>query len=355
MGEIFEKLAEHAEARQQYELSHAIRSELARAGQGSAQAQGSLALSFTKLGDISLLEGHRELAHTHYSQALRLREALLAGKQPQGTALIDLATSYVKLGGVSEPEEARRYFGQALKFRQSIAAKTTGASLRFRERDVWITLNKLAELSLRLKDIAAARDYYDQALAQAFKLRDLAPQSIRAKIDLAHSHAHVGVVRAGQGDQDASKNSFREALELLRPLADEDPRNLEVRTTLALVLARHGDHVLAVEQAEYFRGLAPQNYLNLYNVACCYSLSAGAVAGGRSADALTADELALQRRYADQAIATLRQAADHGLKGTEGVVADPDLDAIRSHPEYPRLLETLAAAESSGVTSPAQP
>jgi tetratricopeptide (TPR) repeat protein len=336
MGDIFQNLAQHKEAREQYEQSHAIRLELAKTG--TAAAHSNLALSFTKLGDISLLEGDRKLAHQHYSEALRLREALATNAQDTA-AQINLATSFIKVGGVSEPEEERKYYGRALTIRQSIAASTTGSTRPNRERDVWITFNKLAELSLQLKEVSAASEYYDQALAQAVKIQGLVPTSTRAKSDLAVSYMRAGAVRARLGESDAAKSDFAQALDLLQPLAGDDPRNLDLQTNLALALARHGDHAQAAEKAETVRSLAPQNYLNLYNVACCYSLAASAVAEGRPE--LTADETTAHKRYADQAIAALRQAADRGLKGTEGVDSDPDLEAIRSHPEYPQLLEVL--------------
>jgi hypothetical protein len=69
-----------------------------------------------------------------------------------------------------------------------------------------------------------------------------------------------------------------------------------------------------------------------------------AVVRGKSADQLTTQEQAWQKSYGDQAIAALRQAAARGLKGTGGVTGDHDLDAIRSHPEYEKLLEELQKA-----------
>src|SRR5262249_26329232 len=110
MGDIFLSLGQYAEARQQYEVSHAIRQELIKTAPGEDEAQRNLALSLHKLGDISLLEGNKDLARQHYGEALKLREAL-AYKNPQAeTAQIDLATSYVTLGNVTEPEEARSYY-----------------------------------------------------------------------------------------------------------------------------------------------------------------------------------------------------------------------------------------------------
>jgi hypothetical protein len=151
----------------------------------------------------------------------------------------------------------------------------------------------------------------------------------------------VGKVRTQQGEFLSAKESFGEALALLRPLAEQDVQNNALQTNLMLVLARHGDHVEATQKAEAMRTRGPQIYGNLFNIACCYSLCLNAVIQGKQSDELTMQERVWQQNYGDQAIAALLQAAARGLKGTGGVVNDRDLDAIRSHPDYPKLLEEL--------------
>ena len=194
---------------------------------------------------------------------------------------------------------------------------------------------------MRLKDYPAALEHYDQSLLLAAKLSEVDRTNPQGKIDLALAHVNAGNVRLLAGDSAAGKQSFGRALGLFRPLAQEDPRKLELQTNFVLVLARHGDHVEAAQRVEGLRNLAPQNHLNLYNVACCYSLCVAAVLRDKSGEQLTSEEQALKRKYGDLAIAALRQAATRGLKGASGVMADPDLDAIRDHPEYPKLLEEL--------------
>jgi eukaryotic-like serine/threonine-protein kinase len=345
MGDVFQSVGQHAEARQQYEQSHAIRLSLATTDPDRAAAQRNLALSFSKLGDISKLEGNTALARQHYSEALRIREAISDQDEQSDTTQVDLATSFITLGNVSEPEEARTYYIQALKLRQALAATGTDPVIRAnRGRDVWITLNRLAEVSLKLKDSAGARQYYDLALAQALALHDVVAGNTQIVADLAQAHQNVGLVRAQAGEFEAAKQSFGEALVLLRPLAAEDAENNVLQTNFMLVLARGGEHVEAAQKAETFRTRAPPIYGNLFNIACCYSLCVDAVVRGKAADQLTEQEQAWQRAYGDNAIAALRQAITRGLRGTAGVTSDSDLEAIRSHPEYPQVLEELKKA-----------
>jgi tetratricopeptide (TPR) repeat protein len=339
MGDIFQSVGQYAEARQQYEQSHFIRQTLARTDSRRNDTQRNLALSFSKLGDISFLEGQTPQAHEHYGQALKLRETIVAEYPDSEEAQIDLATSYVTLGKVSEGEQARSYYMHALKLRQALAARAPESSRASRERDVWIISNKLAELSLKLQDLASARQYYDQALSQATTLSVLVPNSTRAKVDLALAYVNIGNVLLQSGERQEANETFEQALSLLRPLAKNDPQNLELQTNLVIVLARRGDHAEAAQKAEQLRSLAPQNFLNLYNIACCYALCAAALEHG--SQELTSEEQAAQRDYGEKAIHALRQATARGLKVTESVTADPDLSAIRAHPEYSKLLAEL--------------
>jgi tetratricopeptide (TPR) repeat protein len=338
MGDIFQSLGQYAEAREQYEASHEIRQAIAGAAPQHLESQRLLALSFSKLGDIRYLEGNASLARQHYEACLRLRETLAAEHGRNAPLLVDLATSYTMLAGVSEPDEAEKYYRQALEIRQALAAQAPEATRANRERDVWILYNRLAALCQKRNELAQAESYYEQALAQARKLADLLPTSIRAKIDLATSQASVALIQNQAGRTAEAREHFGQAIALLAPLAAEDPRNLELQTYYALFLARHGDVVQAAARAEQLRALAPQNHLNLYNVACCYALCAAAVKqappAGDSAAAPSED-------YAGRAIRTLREAATRGLNGTAGIEGDHDLDAIRDHPEYPALLEAL--------------
>ena len=103
-------------------------------------------------------------------------------------------------------------------------------------------------------------------------LSELLPNSPRAKNDLALSHVNVGNVQLKSGSWDAAKEAYGKAVELFRPLAKADPDVLELQTNFVLALARHGDHAEAAQKAESLRKQAPQSFLNLYNVACCYAL-----------------------------------------------------------------------------------
>jgi hypothetical protein len=53
--------------------------------------------------------------------------------------------------------------------------------------------------------------------------------------------------------------------------------------------------------------------------------------------------MAVGQAYADRAVATLRQAVRNGFKDVARMKKDTDLDALRSHPEFRKLLKELEA------------
>src|SRR6185436_9422275 len=97
--------------------AHPIRLALVKTAPDQDAAQRNLAKSFSNLGDITYLLGDRPLSRQHYSEALRLRQALAAKQPENSTAQIDLAASYTTMGKVSDPNEARSYYTQALTLR----------------------------------------------------------------------------------------------------------------------------------------------------------------------------------------------------------------------------------------------
>ena len=115
---------------------------------------------------------------------------------------------------------------------------------------------------------------------------------------------------------------------------------LQVRST---ALAGRGQHVAAAEAARKLRDLAPQDFNNLYEVACCYALCVPAVAPGKRPEQLTPEESAARARYTACAVEALAEAARRGYRDVDHIEADPDLAAIRSDKGYQKVVEQLKA------------
>jgi hypothetical protein len=96
----------------------------------------------------------------------------------------------------------------------------------------------------------------------------------------------------------------------------------------------------AVAFALDWRATLRKDPLVLYQLACQLSGCARPVAPGAAAQpSPSPGEL---RRYADEAIATLRQAIDAGYQDLARIREDPDWDSVRSRPDFQALLRDLA-------------
>ncbi|MFO0807731.1 MAG: protein kinase [Gemmataceae bacterium] len=111
-------------------------------------------------------------------------------------------------------------------------------------------------------------------------------------------------------------------------------------------LVKRGDIAAAVKTADDVLAGAGSDAGVLYNVACVYSLAAGAVK----------DDAKARGRYADQAVETLKRAAAAGLtdlrfegdrNAHEQVKQDTDFDPIRERADFKQLLADLAAKPKS--------
>jgi serine/threonine-protein kinase len=108
---------------------------------------------------------------------------------------------------------------------------------------------------------------------------------------------------------------------------------LQIRTR---VLASRGRHADAATTGDKFQSLGPEAPYFLYWAARSYSLSVPAVAVSKKD--LTADDRALQARYAEKAMDLLRQAIDRGYKDVKRLRYEPDLDPLRSRDDFKKLL-----------------
>lgn len=115
----------------------------------------------------------------------------------------------------------------------------------------------------------------------------------------------------------------------------------------AVVSAHLGQDTEAMARLEAFIAAQPPGWETLYQAACAYSIASGIVA---EPDTNTANA------YADRAVVLLQQAVDAGYKGFQHMQEDPDLDVLRTMPDFIEFMQrgNLALQYSSvWVTSTA--
>jgi tetratricopeptide (TPR) repeat protein len=99
-----------------------------------------------------------------------------------------------------------------------------------------------------LKELNAAREYFEKALAQDRKAVEAEPSYPRAKLDLSFSYGSIGSLLREQGDTDGALAAHQSAFDLRQAVYTADPKNkfalqslVWAHKSIAGVLADKGD------------------------------------------------------------------------------------------------------------------
>ena len=346
MGRIFVDLGHPETALREYTSAHDLLRRLSDANPGDMMARYNLSRSAMRLGGVCLLVGDLPAAHAYSKQCLDLRLEI-ARERPVADVIRNLARAHVQMGEVLRDqeriEESRREFERARSLQEQLLGRATDKTRGGYEEDLRITHDRLGELHLLwIGEPEKSRQFYDQALKLARGLADADSASgVRARQNLAYAWSRLGTASQRLGDHAAASDQFQTSLALWEVLArEEDPEMLQVHGELALGLARAGRHGEAVAKADQLEKLSPEYPRNLYNVACCYALCAGAVAQ-QSAGAPDEAATPLRDQYVERAVQSLRKAISLGLEHLNFLKIDPDLDALRSEPAFRELIDSL--------------
>lgn len=331
MGNIFLRLGNMKEARKQFEQFHKIAGALADTVKDD-EARQRLSTSHGMLGDVTLLLGDVVTARNHYEESLKLRQSLVKANPEDKQKKVYLAAAYTRMGNVHAGPKALPYYQQALDLRLELAGPQPWSIPA--TRDVLVSYNKLAAAYLRLNQYAGAQKYAVESLKLADGLVRAAPKANLFKQDMANSFEQLGKVYLGTDQSTKAKQCFTQALKLIQPLAVNDPRDLSLQVSLALILARNGKHVESAKQAKLLATLAPDNANNFYNIACCYSLCVAAVNADKKNGTGELKQEELQKQYTDAALEALKKAVELGFNDRDLLQNDPDLAAIRNDPGF---------------------
>jgi hypothetical protein len=164
-----------------------------------------------------------------------------------------------------------------------------------------------------------------------------------------------------QNNFSQARSFLEEAVLHYEAALKSDPQNPSYRShlqlnrvTLAPVVAALGDHARAGQIAEQLATLGWNASTDTYNAACALALCIPIVE--KTAALPEDDRRKLADSYSDRALAMLRQAIRRGYKDAANLKKDTDLDPLRSHPEFQKLLKELSgnpegASPSHGRTS----
>jgi tetratricopeptide (TPR) repeat protein len=398
-GDILREVGRTAEAEEKFQRAHVILSRMARESPHDPAANRNLAIILQRFGELAAARGDSANARKHNDEALQLRLKWVQLAPDSDDAKRALARSYAELGLLSlnagDVAKAWEYYLASEKWQEAVSAEMLQDTEFKRERtglfsrlgDVSFKLGKGAEalkyarlaLDIRrplaegekapnivarddlamsyiqmgdahllfLNDPAAARQAYEEALKLRKQLGEANPNSARVLGSQANAYYRVATACLRMGQAEEAGKLYQECLVIRKRLAESrlgaEPA---VQINFSLVLARCGQHGEAAGKVDQLGGQEQirKNPHLLYYIACVYALCSsadGQRSGSEGATSLNPD---LRQRYQDAAIRTLRQAMALGWKNLIDLQTDPDLDAIRQHPDYMALVAELQQA-----------
>jgi hypothetical protein len=208
-------------------------------------------------------------------------------------------------------------------------------------------LQRLGDLELRTDHLPQASENYTAAKEIYARLTKEDANTVTYQDDLARADYDLGTAAARAGKHPAAEKNFLDSLAIRQKRAKADPDDISLKKDLMITLARAGEHQQAAQLAEEIRRL-PVDGGSLVEVAGCLALCVSAVSRGNEKN--RPEDETLQKDYAARAVQALQQAVAQGYRNVVNLETEPDLDAIRDHPEFKALLHKLqqSLAGSSG-------
>jgi tetratricopeptide (TPR) repeat protein len=175
---------------------------------------------------------------------------------------------------------------------------------------------------------AAALDWYSKAIATLVPVHRAEPPHATGRRFLRTSCTRRAQVLMRLNRPAEAVADYDRALEL-----DDGSARTSLRLGRAGALAQAGEAARALVAADEIVAVEKLSGGQLYDLACAYSLAAGAKTPLPPADG---------ERAAVRAVDLLRQAFASGLRNVAHMLEDSDLDGLRGRPDYVELLWDLA-------------
>jgi serine/threonine-protein kinase len=307
-----------------------------------------LATSHNNLGIVFWSTGRSKEAEGEYRRALALQQRLVDDFPAVPAYRQELARGHDNMGVLlcttGRAQEAEKEFRQALALRQRLADDFPNVP-GYRQE----LASSHNNFGILLKDTGRfqeAEREFRQALALGQRLADNFPTVPDYQNEVAGTLVNFALLEQDRQDFAKARRLLEEALPHHQAALKANPRHPVYRAffrnntqALADILLHLGAHVEAAMAADRLAQVAVDLPSDLYNAAC-YLARCGPLA--EKDDKLPeAKRKELARQYVDRALATLGQAVDKGYKDVEHLKKDPDLDPLRGHDDYRKLLSDI--------------
>ena len=225
---------------------------LAQEAKGDLTLQRELATAYQKLGEIQGNPylpnlGETGAALESYHKALAIREALAAANPGNKDDQISLAFAYAWVGNIAvvtsgNVEEALALETKARSILEPLAqSDPDNLTLLKRLEEVYGTIGDIEGgngSSANLGDVESALENHRKARAIAERIFRAKPNDTPAHLALAAVDANCASDLVKKGDRSGALASYREALDILQPLAESSPN---YKRSVSLIYQRIGN------------------------------------------------------------------------------------------------------------------
>ncbi len=187
--------------------------------------------------------GRSPEARRLYGRALEMSERLARALPDDVTAQRDLSVSYNRLADLSlaegDPVEARRLYGRGLEIRERLARALPDDVTA--QRDLSISYERLADLSRAEGDPVKARRLYGLDLEIAERLAAKLPDDVTAQRDLWVSYNKLADLSRAEGDPVEARRLYGRGLEIRERLARALPDDVTAQRDLSISYEKLAD------------------------------------------------------------------------------------------------------------------
>lgn len=193
------------------------------------------------LGDLALWLGAPSLPD--YEAALAIARDLASREPGDLERQRDVRLSLNKVADARRckvaAEAALSAYEESLGFARELASRDPG-NLEF-QRDVSVSLFEIANARLRQRSVDAALAAYEESLSIARDLASRNPGDLRIQRDVSVSLDKVAEIRLREGSVDAALSAYQEGLSVARDLASRKPLDLGFQRDVSDFLDRIAD------------------------------------------------------------------------------------------------------------------
>jgi serine/threonine-protein kinase len=350
LGNLLKDPKNLPEAEKAYREAIALQQQLVHDAPTVAENRHELATSYVNLGVLFQLTRRARESEEIYRKALALHEQLASDFPTVPMYREDLAVSHFNLANLmadaGRGRDAEPVFVAAIAVQQRLVADYPAVP-EYR-RALARTQAGLGELLLNLKRpkeaepaLAAARALHEKLLADS-------PSRADYHYGLAEVLTLTATLRRDQGALAKSLQALDEALPHFQPALRADPHHIAYRSTFRSyqatrvdVLLRQGNHAAAAAEAGQLLQDGADPVADSAEAACW--LARCVVVGQKDERLSEARRQQLAKEYADRSLAALRRAVANGYKDVQRLRKDTDLDSLRSHQDFQKLLADVEA------------